>query len=269
MADDASPMADAGETFSKEYVEKLKAELAAKNEEASNLRAFKKVHDDKQRDIIAKMQPEIQTFIETLVKDNGDFAQDMRPLQEWARDCHESKSLETAMPLARVISCASAQFKRSREEASVLSDKANVLGETMKQLEELKAADSAKAQRIVELEALANERQEANTKLQDELSKAGIIKDRFDFSKIASREANATDEEKKPDVPATSGITTVTSNASRGAASSMENELLSFVRGSSKSNGSGRINQSSTAHAILGASQNGIESEIASAFGGF
>ena len=41
MADDA-PMSEAGnETFSKEYVEKLKADLAAKADEAAKLKAFK------------------------------------------------------------------------------------------------------------------------------------------------------------------------------------------------------------------------------------
>lgn len=264
MAEDATPMADAGETFSKEYVEKLKADLAAKADEASKLKAFKTQHDDKQREVISKLQPDIQGFIEGLVKDNADYAQDMRPLQEWSRSCHESTSLETAMPLARVISCASAAYKRTREEASVLSEKANTLGSTMKELEELKAADSAKAQRITELEALANERQEANTRLQEELAKAGLVKDRFDFSKVASREA-APKEEDKAAATGESGLTAVTSNASRGPAVAMDDELMSFVRGSSKSMGSSKIMQSATPHAYLGATQGGLESEIASA----
>ena len=151
MAEETTTIArgDAGEQFSKEYVDKLKADLAAKSEEASKLKAFKTAHDDKQRDVISKLQPDIQGFIETLVNENSDYAQDMRPLQEWSRSCHESQSLETAMPLARLVSCASAQFKRTREEASVLSDKANSLSSTLKELEDLKAADSAKAQRIV------------------------------------------------------------------------------------------------------------------------
>ena len=269
MADDAAPMTDAGETFSKDYVDKLKADLAAKAEEASKLKAFKHQHDEKQRAVISQLQPDIQGFIEGLAKDNQDYAQDMRPLVDWSRSCHESQSLETAMPLARVISCASAQFKRTREEASVLSEKANTLGATMKELEELKAADSAKAQRITELEALANERQEANSRLQEELAKAGLVKDRFDFSKVASREAAPKEEEKAAAPTGESGLTAVTSNASRGPAMSMDDELISFVRGSSKGIGSSKINQSSTAHSLLGASQGGLESEIASAIRGF
>lgn len=270
MADESAPMTDAGESFSKEYVEKLKADLAAKNEEASKLKAFKTQHDDKQREVISKLQPDIQGFIEGLVKDNQDYAQDMRPLVDWSRGCHESTQLDTAMPLARLVSCASAAMKRTREEASVLSEKANTLGGTMKELEELKAADSAKAQRITELENLANERQEANTKLQEELAKAGLVKDKFDFSKVASREAAPKENGKAPMVDAgQAGLSAVTSNASRGPAFSMEDELFSFIRGSSSSLGSSKINQSSTAHSLLGASQGGMESEIASAIRGF
>jgi len=266
MSDDAAPVTDAGESFSKEYVEKLKADLAAKNEEASKLKAFKNAHDDKQREVISKLQPDIQSYIEGLAKDNADYAQDMKPLVDWSRSCHESTSLETAMPLARVISCASAAMKRTREEASVLSEKATTLGATMKELEELKAADSAKAQRITELEQLANERQEANSKLQDELAKAGIIKDKFDFSKVTSREA-ALKDDKAPEAPTTeSSLTAVTSNASRKAAVALEDELMSFVRGSSKTMGSSKIHQSSTGHSFLGATQGGLEAEIASGF---
>ena len=273
MGDEVAPPAavsdTAGETYSKEYVEKLKADLAAKNEEASKLKAFKQSHDDKQREVISKLQPDIQSYIEGLAKDNADYAQDMRPLVEWSRSCHESQSLETAMPLARVISCASAAMKRTREEASMASEKANSLGAAMKELEELKAADSAKAQRITELEQLANERQEANSKLQDELAKAGIIKDKFDFSKVASREASPKEEGTKApavvDAPTgEAGLKTVTSNASRGPVA-LEDELMSFVRGSSSGIGSSKLFQSSTAHSLLGATQGGLEQEIASA----
>lgn len=270
MADDAS-MTESGETFTREYVDKLKADLASKAEETAKLKAFKNTHDEKQRAVISQLQPEIQGFIETIAKDNVDYAQDIKPLVDWSRSCHESQSLETAMPLARVISCASAQFKRTREEASVLTEKANTLSTAMKELEDLKAADSAKTQRIAELETLANERQDANTKLQEELAKAGVIKDKFDFSKLASREAFASKDgdENLKKASDDALLTTVTSNASRGNAVPMEDELMSFVRGVSNGNSSSKIVHSGTNHSFLGASQLGFESEIANAIRGF
>ena len=175
MADESiTSAAESGDTFSKEYVEKLKADLAAKNEEAAKLKVFKSTHDQKQREIIAKLQPDINSYMESLVKDNPDHAEDMKPLIDWSRSCHESNSLETAMPLARVMSCASAQFKRTREEASVACEKAGTLGATMKELEEIKSSDAAKSQRVLELEAHCTELQTANGALQEELAQAGV-----------------------------------------------------------------------------------------------
>lgn len=265
MADDAP--VDSGESYSKEYVEKLKADLAAKAEETAKLRAFKSTHDAKQRDVISKLQPEITSFVDGLVKDNADYAPEMQAIVDWGRSCHESNSLETAMPLARVLSCASAQYKRTREEASVLSERAGTLGDTMKELESVKADNSAKAQRIAELETLCNDRQLAAEKLQDELARAGILKDKFDFSKLSSREAKP-EGEAKSDAAApaaeASSLTTTTSNASRG----VQDELMSFVNNMSRGGGSHRINQSATGHAHLGATAGNVDGEIASAIRG-
>ena len=79
-------------------------------------------------------------------------------------------------------------MKRTREEASVQAERASSLSATLKELEELKTSDSVKAARISELEQLCNDRQYAAEKLQDELARAGILKDKFDFSKLSSRE---------------------------------------------------------------------------------
>lgn len=178
MASDAAAPEPAGDGYSKEMVEKLKQELAEKSEEAAKLRAFKAGHDDKSRAAIAQMQPAIQEFVGDLIAQNKDQSAEMQPIGDWARTCHESASLETAMPLARVLSCASAAFKRTREEASVLTGKAETLGSTLKELEEIKADRDSKAARITELENLCTERQSAAEKLQDELAKAGILKDK-------------------------------------------------------------------------------------------
>ncbi len=267
MTDAAATPLESGETFTKDYVESLKAKIAEQSEETAKLRAFKSTHDQKQRDVISKLQPEITSYVDSLVKENPDYASEMKGIVDWAKNCHESNSLETAMPLARVISCASAQYKRTREEASVMSERAGSYGETCKELEATKADRDQKAQRIYELETLCNDRQTAMEKLQEELAKAGVLKDKFDFSKLSSREAKAesfADEQSK--VQNEAGIEQVTSVASRG----FEDELMSFVNGHSKmSGGSHRINQSGTSHAHLGATAGSMESEIAAAIGGY
>lgn len=268
MADEQMNVDTAGETFSKEYVEKLKADLAAKAEEAAKLRAFKSTHDQKQRDVISKLQPEIQTYVEALVKENADHAPEMQAIVDWGKNCHESASLETAMPLARVLSCASAQYKRTREEASVQSERAGSLGETMKELESVKADNASKAQRISELEALCNDRQLAAEKMQDELARAGILKDKFDFSKLSSREMKTDGDVEKPPAATGSADSTLTSTTSL-ASRVVEDELMSFVSNLSRGGGSHRISQSGTSHAHLGATSGSLDGEIASAIRGF
>ena len=251
------------EGFSKEYVEQLKAQLEAKNEEAAKLRAFKSGHDERTRAAIAKMQPDINEYVTALAAANPDQAAEMQPIVDWGKTCHESTSLDTAMPLARVISCASAQYKRTREEASVLSEKANTLGATMKELEEVKADRDAKMSRISELENLCNERQLAAEKMQEELARVGIIKDKFDFSKLSSREAKAEPEAEAKTEGKADGLTASTSLASRGRA--VEDELMSFVMGNASATTTNRIGQSQTSHAYLGATSGSVDSEIASA----
>jgi hypothetical protein len=49
----------------------------------------------------------------------------------------------------------------------------------------------------------------------------------------------------------------------------MEDELMSFVSRSTSGMTSGRVQQSGTGHAFLGATSGGVDSEIASAIRGF
>lgn len=269
MASD-TPDAATGETFTKEFVDNLKAQLEQKNEEAAKLKAFKATHDEKQRAIISQMQPDIQDYVQSLAKANADYASEMQPIVDWGRSCHESASLETAMPMARVLSCASAQWKRTREEASANADRAATLGQTMKELEEVKADRDTKLSRIAELESLCNERQLAAEKMQEELARVGIIKDKYDFSKLSSREANAgsaqSEAVKTEDAASTpSAITASTSLASKRV---VQDELMSFVSSNARSMSSNRISQSNTTHAYLGSSGNGLDAEIANALRG-
>lgn len=260
---DSASADNAGESFTKEYVDKLKAENASKSEEMAKLKAFKSAHDDKQRDVIQKLQPDIASYLSALVEDNGDHAPEMQGIVDWSKGCHQSTSLETAMPLARVLSCASAQYKRTREEASANAERAGTLGSAMKELEETKADRDLKMQRINELEDLCKDRQGAMEKLQEELAKVGVLKDKFDFSKLASREAKC-DEQAAAPIAAPGGVQQVLSHASKG----VENELLGFVAalGSTASN---RVSQSATAHAYLGATSGSVEGEIAAAVRGY
>jgi uncharacterized coiled-coil protein SlyX len=255
-----APVADT-ESFSKEYVDRLKADLVAKSEEASVLRAYKSGHEQKTRDVIATLQPDVNSFVDTIMQDHKDHAAEMASMKEWATSCHQSAAIDTAYPLARLMSCASATMKRTREEASVASQNSETLGATMKELESVKQELASKTQRISELEVFCTDQQKAAEKMQDELARAGLLKERFDFSKISSREAAAPAE--PASVVETSALQTITSNASKGK---VEDMLFSYVNKNS-SGGGLRIRQSSTNHPHLGALGNSAEQELRAAIG--
>lgn len=256
-----APIVDT-EGFSKDYVDRLKADLAAKSEEASVLRAYKSGHEQKTRDIISTLQPDVNSFVDTVMTEHKDHAADMASMKEWATSCHQSAAIDTAYPLARLMSCASATIKRTREEASVASQNTETLGATMKELESVKQELTSKTQRISELEVFCSDQQKAAEKMQDELARAGLLKERFDFSKISSREAAAPAE--PASVVDTSALQTITSNASKGGR--VEDMLFSYVNKNS-SGGGLRIRQSSTNHPHLGALGNSAEQELRAAIG--
>jgi len=234
------------DSFSKEYVESLKTQLEQKNEEAAKLKAFKTAYDERTRTTILQMQPDIDAYMSELVASNPDQAADMQPIVDWSKTCHESQSLETTLPLARVISCASAQYKRTRDEASVLSEKATTLGDTMKELEAVKSERDAKVLRITELEELCNERQQNATKLQEELARIGGLKDKLDFSKLSSREVSTMPKDDATKAPT---LAAATSLASR---KEVEDELFAFVQSSSTGIATNRLLPSGTSHAFVG-----------------
>jgi len=128
--------------------------------------------------------------------------------------------------------CHSAKVKREREQFSQNSGAAEALGKANAEIDTLKADQSAKAGRISELEGLVAERTSAAEKLQDELSKAGLVQQKFDFSNASSREAAP---------PAT-----ITPTAAKTESAPFVDPLLSFVKKSGS--GGGRIGLSASNH---------------------
>jgi|MDSW01.2.fsa_nt_gb chromosome segregation ATPase len=282
---DTNTDASAGDTYSKEYVEKLKADAARNESEMAQLRAFKAGHDEQQRKIVTQLQPEAKKFMGVLTENFPDHVAQMEGISTFTGNAHESNSLDTAVSLTRTIACASALYEKTREEASQLKEQAGSLGETMKKVEELETDIGHKKQRISELEALCNERQANNEEMQAALAKAGIIKEKMDFSKTTSREAvtapghtTAADTvaatmktdaaplgtSSEPSSAAAPTLQAVTVNASRR----IEDDLMSYVSNKANGGGSHRINQSGTAHAHLGATAGSMDDEISAAIRG-
>lgn len=212
-------------------MERMRAELAA--EKAKNQRLEKKSEaiDLQRKEALKGMQEEIQGFVTTLQEEYADHKFDMAPIANWAKSCHEMSDPEHQIPLARVISCASAKVKRTLDQASAQSADAETLGSTMKELEELKADVAKRTKRETEFEEHIRELNKRNGELDDIIKKHGITTAKFDFSKIASREAappaGATDS---PGASSMEVDTSASANPIAAAASNQaEPGLLGFL----------------------------------------
>ena len=255
-----APMETSGvskETYnaSQKENEELRAQLAA-------LKAKSDIYDTQKREAIVGMKDEVNAFIGDIVGDEtfAPYKHELAPMARWGGDMEKNDAmLDTNLSIGRLISCASAKFKRTREEASRSSEASTLLADANKKVDELTASDGAKAQRIIELEGLVEERTRAAEAFQNELAKANLISEKKDFSNKAARENAAGSA-----AAATLSSAPVASMIDPNAA------LLSFMR-SGPSNGGLKIMQSATGHHHLGAMPMGGGSSdgVAEAIRGF
>lgn len=239
----------------------MKAQLESRNQELADARAQGAVFEERERQRIGGWQNDVKDLLKEFM-DRGDpeLKADVAPLEPWASEYAGKQDIIAQRPLARVMCEASKTLKRVRDEASVNKDAATALSNTMKELDSMKGERDNLRQRLDEMSKLADERQDGMLKLQEELTKAGLLSEKNDFSKILNREKPAQDaanaalasSETKP-VEAAPGVVTETTQASRGAGSSanpLEGDplLAMCMRGQ----GSGRITHSSTNHQLLG-----------------
>ena len=233
---------DAGETFSKSYVDDLKAKLEAATAREATANAGLAAHKERQRMALKGMQAEVQSFVnEAYELAPEEQKHEVDPMRKFAESLGEAENPDSAMPLARVICLSSSKFKRDRSEFSKTSEAAEQLAAANKQIDDLTADRDGKASRITELEALADERQAAAEKLQAELARVGVVSEKFDFSKASSREANAS-----TDAPA------APSAVPREPLPPASDPLMDFLASGSSSAG-GRLMPSNTSHGFLGA----------------
>ena len=171
---------------------------------------------------------------------------DLEPLSAWVSDFHTKADILKQVPLARAFACASAKFKRSRDEASVGAETAATLAATMKELEAANAKVAKLEQQNGELSTLAGDRQAGLEKMASELARYGTPVQNHFFHDAASREKNAPEGSQET----ATGVSQVTANASRSAGSSMTDHLLDEIM--KRGGGNLRMNPSGTSHALLG-----------------
>lgn len=278
MTDASNATAPPAEAARDELVERLKADLAAKTEETARANARASIFEDKERARIRGWKDDAEFFMKEFVNEEIDgfhdgsstLKDDVAPLGVWASEYAEKADITSQGALAAVSYVASKGIKRLREKASANSAAAESLASTMKQNEEL-TAKNAKLQADYE-DALKcmSERQQGLETLQAELSRAGLMNEKFDFSKLSSREANSPAEPAAVAAPAPA-LEQVKMEASKAAGSSARanplegnGDLLSNLL--SRSNGGLRMTPSGTPHSFLGTAEPDIASLLRSQF---
>jgi DNA repair exonuclease SbcCD ATPase subunit len=231
-----STQVDAG--VSNETHKQVKDELSQLREQLAQEKAKNQVYLERNREQIVTMKDDVNNFVNTIAKENPQHTE-LNMMCRWAAEMDKGDSLETNLGIGRLISCASANLKRTREEASQLTEKSSALAEAYKKIEALEAERDAKVLRNTELEGLLNERTDAATKLQEELAKHGAIKEKFDFSNPSAREAGSSADH-----------ASMASSSRSPAAPNMDDALFQFV--SSGGRGGLRIGQSGTNHHLFG-----------------
>lgn len=257
MADTEAALMVAGEGVSQEMYDKLKADYDLKTQDLADARARGDVYDARERSRIAAFQPGAKEFMVELMSDaDPETRADIAPLETWSNEFANKADILGQVALARAFSRASGKFKRLREEASVNSTASATLGQTMKDLESMTGERDALKQRLDEVSALADERQVGLEKLQHELSRAGLMADKFNFSKLTSREKHPQLAEEKASQPEIKPeIKTETSVASKSAG--ITDTLLAEIF--SHGNGTLRSFSSGTNHSLLGSASGTID----------
>ena len=243
-----------------DLVERLKAELAAKTEGEARANARMGLYEAKERSRISAWQEDAKFFMSEFVNEEIDAhhpglsKDDVAPLGAWAATYHEKPDIASQGALAAVSYVASKGIKRLREQASQGAAAASTLAETMKANEELTAQNSKLQKDYAEAMTLCDERQKGLETLQAELIKGGLMNEKFDFSKLTSREQ--VPSEPHVAAAATPSLEVVKAEASKAASGFSGNpiqqqDLLAGLL--ARSSGGLRMGTSGTNHALLGA----------------
>tara|TARA_B110000858_G_scaffold2328_1_gene2577 strand:- start:5536 stop:6366 length:831 start_codon:yes stop_codon:yes gene_type:complete len=242
-----------------ELVSRLKAELADKTEGEARANARMQIYEGKERTRISAWQEDAKFFMTDFVNEEVEayhpgLKDDVAPLSTWASTYADKSDIASQGALAAVSYVASKGIKRLREQASQGAATATTLAETMKANEELSAANFKLQKDYKDALQVCDERQAGLEMLQAELVKNGFFNEKFNFSKMTSRE-KVIDEPHTSSTSATPSLEVVKAEASKAAGGTSGNpiqqsDLLASLLG--RSSGSLRVSTSGTNHALLG-----------------
>lgn len=246
-----------------DVIKHLKEQLAAKTEGEARANARMAVYETKERARIAGWQPEAKDFMgfvdEEIEAHHPQLKDDVAVFTGatgWANTYTEKPDIAAQGALAAVSYVASKGIKRLREQASQGAAAQATLAETMKANEELTAANAKLQKDCDDYKLLCDERQKGLEVLQAELVKGGLMNEKFNFSKLTSREQVPPEPHAAGAATAAPSLEVVKAEASKAAAGAssgnpiQQEDLLQSLL--SRSRGGLRMNPSGTNHAHLG-----------------
>lgn len=253
MADTTTTsVVDVADTVTKQTYDETKALADDRAAKLAAAEARLQAYETRERAQLQSYQPAMESLVKELAAEYStpETKNHFDSFSDWTRTCSERGNLDTQMQLGTVIHACASKIKRTREEASVQSATSEQLAAVAKENEGLKENLANKEARIGELSSSLKEIQANSEKLQLQLEQAGALQEKFDFSKTASREADAPKEAVGID-----GIVTKTENASKLGSIPMvdpSSALFAFVNGNSSS-ATSRFMPAASNHSILGA----------------
>ena len=247
-----------------DLVDRLKREAAEATRSAAEANARMEGFVAREKARIAGWQPDCKDFMCDFI--NAEVDEHHPQLKDdvavftgatgWAHTYTEKPDIQAQGALAAVSYVASKGIKRLREQASQGAAAQATLAETMKQNEELTAQNAKLQKDYQEAMTLCDERQKGLETLQAELIKGGLMNEKFNFSKLTSREQVDEPHAAAGVGAAAPSLEVVKAEASKAATGSSGNpiqqqDLLQSLL--NRSSGGLRMGQSATQHAFLGA----------------
>jgi hypothetical protein len=243
-----TPVPDAIPGVSKETYNETKRLADDRGAENATLKAQLESYQERDRTQLRNYQPLMEEHIKELhASAPVDVKAHLNSMLDWSRNAAEKGNLSANMQLGTLVHCSASALKRERENASVKNATADQLAESNKRGERLEEENQALRQRTDELTTSLKEITDNNAKLQEQIEKAGLLRqsEKFDFSKASSREAD----------PPT-GMDVKTENASKGVVGVVSefnpgDVLSAFINSASTQYGT-RFMPSASNHSILG-----------------
>ena len=96
--------APVAETYTADYVAQLKKELEAKTASEAAMKSKFVAHEDRQRAQLADMQPSVKAWIAEGLEAGSEYKHEMESMIGFGEGLHQAANLDSAMPLARMIS---------------------------------------------------------------------------------------------------------------------------------------------------------------------